>query len=122
MFNLFVTDYRRKVKFESQYDPEEIIGTQAVDAEQVAKAELNAVGRAMEKLSEEHKDVLIMVCVKGMQYQQVADVLGVPVGTVRSRLSRARAQLAEMMEVAGDTFDDHADYIGDEKKSVRMAA
>lgn len=98
MFNLFVTDYRRKVKFESQYDPEDIIGTQSIEADQDTQSELKAVGRAMEKLSEEHRDVLVMVCIKGMQYQEVADMLDVPVGTVRSRLSRARAQLSELME------------------------
>ncbi len=119
MFNLFVTDYRRKVKFESQYDPEDIIGTQSVDADQPAQAELHAVGRAMEKLSAEHRDVLIMVCVKGMPYQDVADMLHVPVGTVRSRLSRARAQLAELME-AGE--HNTAMTMGKSFKESRIAA
>lgn len=104
MFNLFVTDYRRKVKFESQYDPEDVIGTQSVDADQDTQSELKAVGRAMEKLSEEHRDVLVMVCIKGMQYQEVADMLDVPVGTVRSRLSRARAQLTELMGRSSEEY------------------
>lgn len=120
MFNLFVTDYRRKVKFESQYDPEDIIGTQSVDADQDSQSELKAVGRAMEKLTEEHRDVLVMVCVKGMQYQEVADMLNVPVGTIRSRLSRARAQLTELM---GRSPDDFGLLEGDVKtKESRLAA
>lgn len=98
MYNIFVTDYRRKVKFESQYDPESYIENRAVEAEQQSKAEVKALGRAMEKMSAEHKEILIMVCVKGMQYQEVADMLDIPVGTVRSRLSRARNQLISMME------------------------
>ncbi len=97
MFNLFVTDYRRKTKFESQYDPEPLIAARSVEADQQAKTELKAVGRAMELLSPEHKEILVLVCVKGMQYQEVADMLAIPVGTVRSRLSRARTQLMGMM-------------------------
>lgn len=112
MFNLFVTNYRRKVKFESQYDPEDAIRAQSVDAGQQTQSELKSVGRAMEKLSVEHKEILVLVCVKGMQYQEVAEMLDVPVGTVRSRLSRARGQLMELM---GET-ESHA--TGSKKKSA----
>ncbi len=120
MFNLFVTDYRRKVKFESQYDPEDIIGSQSVEADQDTQSEVKAVGRAMEKLSDEHRDVLVMVCIKGMQYQEVADMLSVPVGTVRSRLSRARAQLVEVMEAGNDDSEAFAGSSG--RKESRLAA
>jgi len=98
MYNLFVTDYRRKTKFETQYDPESYIDNRAVEADQQVKMELKAVNAAMNHMSDEHKEILVMVCVKGMQYQEVADVLGIPVGTVRSRLSRARNQLMALME------------------------
>lgn len=98
MFNLFVTDYRRKTKFESQYDPEPLIAARSVEPDQQIKSDLKAVGRAMEELSPEHKEILVLVCVKGMQYQEVADMLTIPVGTVRSRLSRARTQLVHQME------------------------
>src|SRR5690606_35270549 len=91
-------DYRRKTKFESQYDPEPLIAARSVEADQQTKTELKAVGRAMEELSPEHKEILVLVCVKGMQYQEVADMLAIPVGTVRSRLSRARTQLVATME------------------------
>ena len=64
----------------------------------LVKMELKAVSRAMDKMSAEHKEILIMVCVKGMQYQEVAEALEIPVGTVRSRLSRARNQLIALME------------------------
>ncbi len=98
MYNLFVTDYRRKTKFETQYDPESYIENRAVEADQQVKMELKAVGAAMQKMSDEHKEILVMVCVKGLQYQEVADMLHIPVGTVRSRLSRARSQLQSLME------------------------
>lgn len=98
MYNLFVTDYRRKVKFETQYDPESYIENRSVEADQEVKMELKSVNAAMNQMSDEHKEILVMVCVKGMQYQEVADLLQIPVGTVRSRLSRARNQLLALME------------------------
>lgn len=98
MYNIFVTDYRRKTKFETQYDPEFHIENRAVEADQHIKMEVKALGKAMEKMSSEHKEILILVCVKGMQYQEVAEMLSIPVGTVRSRLSRARSQLITLME------------------------
>ena len=98
MYNLFVTDYRRKTKFESQYDPEFHIENRAVDADQHTKLEVKMLSQAMNKMTPEHKEILVLVCVKGLQYQEVADMLHIPVGTVRSRLSRARNQLIAMME------------------------
>ncbi|MFA5593528.1 MAG: sigma-70 family RNA polymerase sigma factor [Micavibrio sp.] len=101
MYNIFVTSYRRKTKFESQYDPTFHIENRSIEADQHIKSEVKALGRAMEKMSAEHKEILVMVCVKGMQYQEVADLLEIPVGTVRSRLSRARSQLISLMEGPG---------------------
>lgn len=98
MYNLFVTDYRRKTRWETQYNPETQITKAYVEPEQDDKAEMMAVAKAMEELSDEHKDVLLMVCVKGMRYEEVSELLQIPVGTVRSRLSRARDQLAAAME------------------------
>lgn len=98
MYNIFVTDYRRKVKFETQYDPESHIENRSVEPDQQVKLEVKVLAKAMEQMSPEHREILVLVCVKGMQYQEVADMLAIPVGTVRSRLSRARNQLIAMME------------------------
>ena len=48
------------------------------------------VRKAVAKLSDEHRTVVGMVLVEGLSYQEVADILDVPIGTVMSRLSRAR--------------------------------
>lgn len=98
MFNLFVSDYRRRTKFETRYDPETFIERESIEASNETKVELAEVQEAMERLSEDHRDVLVMVCVKGMQYQEVAEVLAIPLGTVRSRLSRAREQLQALLD------------------------
>lgn len=98
MFNLFVSDYRRKVKFETQYDVEDLINNRAVAAAQMDHMALRQVDDAMATLSADHRAILISVCVKGMKYEEVAEILNIPVGTVRSRLFRARENLKLAME------------------------
>jgi len=51
------------------------------------------VVRAVEKLPELHREVVLLVDVEGFSYKDAAEVLGVPIGTVMSRLHRARRQL-----------------------------
>jgi RNA polymerase sigma-70 factor (ECF subfamily) len=71
------------------------------DGRQVTEArlELARVRAAMQKLPEEYRSVLMLVCVEGMRYREVAEVLDLPVGTVMSRLSRARSALAQELEI-----------------------
>jgi len=100
MYNMFVSAYRRKTKFETQYDPEPYIEKQKLDADQDKKMEVQDVERAMNQISSDHREILIMVCVKGMAYAEVSEVLQVPVGTVRSRLSRARESLQAELDTS----------------------
>jgi RNA polymerase sigma-70 factor (ECF subfamily) len=97
MFNLFVSSYRRKTKFETKYDPESYLETLTVDASQDHAAELNQVEAAMKHLSPEHREILVLISVKGLRYQEASEVLQLPVGTVRSRLSRARECLQTLL-------------------------
>lgn len=119
MYNLFVTGYRRKVKFETQYDPESYLEQQSVEASQDKQMELMKVNEAMNLLSAEHREVMVLVCVQGMPYQGVAEALKLPVGTVRSRLSRARTQLQTLLETptVQDTYS-----VQDNDQHAQMAA
>ncbi len=56
---------------------------------------------AIQALSPAHQAVVILVDVHGYDYQETAEALGIPVGTVKSRLSRARAALRERLVVRG---------------------
>ena len=49
-------------------------------------------------LPEDQRDVLLLVALEELSYAQIATVLGIPTGTVMSRLSRARARLQDLME------------------------
>ena len=59
-----------------------------------ARLMLEKTRAAMDRLSEDQRDVLVLVCMQEVTYQQAADILEIPVGTVMSRLARARKALA----------------------------
>jgi RNA polymerase sigma-70 factor (ECF subfamily) len=53
----------------------------------------DAIGR----LSPEHREVLLLKDIDGLKYEDIAEILGVPIGTIRSRLHRARLELRELL-------------------------
>ncbi|HEX3349745.1 MAG TPA: RNA polymerase sigma factor [Acetobacteraceae bacterium] len=57
--------------------------------------------RGFEQLSAEHRQVLMLVSVEGLEYREAAEILDVPIGTVMSRLSRARDALRAQMNGTG---------------------
>ena len=65
------------------------------ERETEARLTLKSVAEAIDRLSEEQREVLLLVCVEELSYKEAAEVLGVPIGTVMSRLARARRNLAE---------------------------
>jgi RNA polymerase sigma-70 factor (ECF subfamily) len=60
----------------------------------------NLIMKAIMKLDNAHRAVIVLRDIEGMNYAQIADILSVNLGTVKSRLSRARSQLREIMEAA----------------------
>jgi RNA polymerase sigma-70 factor, ECF subfamily len=70
-------------------------------ASQEAHMSLLEVRDAYLNLSEEHREVLLLVAIEGLQYEEAAEILEIPVGTVRSRLSRARQALRDALEESG---------------------
>jgi RNA polymerase sigma factor (sigma-70 family) len=64
---------------------------------------LSAIKQAYGKLRRQEQDVFALCVWAGLDYAQAAEALGIPVGTVRSRLSRARKKLAEMGELPTTT-------------------
>lgn len=69
----------------AQYDTPEINNE--------VKETISTVHSAMNKLKEEHREVLSLIAVEGFSYDQVANILNIPIGTVMSRLYRARKNL-----------------------------
>jgi RNA polymerase sigma-70 factor (ECF subfamily) len=56
------------------------------------------IERALAMLVEEQRTVLLLVVLEGLSYREVAEVQGVPIGTVMSRLARARAQIKDFLD------------------------
>lgn len=64
------------------------------------RSTLARVRLEMARLPTEQRAALMLVCVDGLSYQEAANVLGIPIGTLMSRLARARLALAERMRQA----------------------
>jgi RNA polymerase sigma-70 factor (ECF subfamily) len=56
------------------------------------------IHKALSRLSPEHRAVLVLKDMEGQKYEEMAEALGVPIGTIRSRLHRARLELREVLE------------------------
>ncbi len=94
---------RRRYDIRRNYvdDPDaaEAVGHDARVHEQTeARMALEIVQREVDMLPDEQRIVLSLVTIDGMSYQEAADVTGVPIGTVMSRLARARKRLAAAID------------------------
>jgi RNA polymerase sigma-70 factor (ECF subfamily) len=104
MQNLWLDDRRRRRVRGTQIDPEAAglsdhgQGARQLE-DQVALAQIRA---AVDTLPDDQRAVLVLVAIEGLNYREAADILDLPMGTVMSRLSRARARLREMMHVPAD--------------------
>ena len=95
--NKFYSD-RRRDRFHADYDETVAERVLCSNADQASSTELSDVIRALEALPQTHREVLILVAVGDLCYEEIADVCGVALGTVKSRISRARAMLANVVE------------------------
>jgi len=70
------------------------------DPAQVAenKELCDLIRKGISKLDDEHRTIIVLRDIEGMDYEQIAEVLGTELGTVKSRLSRARAALRQILE------------------------
>ncbi|MFK0277091.1 RNA polymerase sigma-70 factor (ECF subfamily) [Ensifer sp. KUDG1] len=95
--NLWIDQLRRQ----KTAGPTEEIEAQAElavpsgEAGSEARMALKSVAAAIDGLVLEQREVLILTCVEELSYKEAAEVLGIPIGTVMSRLARARKNLAE---------------------------
>jgi RNA polymerase sigma factor (sigma-70 family) len=79
------------------HDPVTEPFTDRVDAIVSAGAASRQLAGALTKLPAEHRDALLLVVWGGLSYEEAAQSLGVPVGTVRSRINRARSKLRQAL-------------------------
>ena len=98
LHNQNVNDVRRSMREGVSVALEEMPSI-SVPPRVMASLELRDLEAAIAKLAPEQRQVILLIGLEGMQYEEVALILGVPVGTVRSRLSRGRDQLRRVMDM-----------------------
>ena len=94
MHNVFVNQLKaRKIAYEVEVD-ESI----AAPMSSVTATDLMDLDRGLSALSPDQREVVLLVALEDMTYAEVARALGIPIGTVMSRLSRGRERLRRLME------------------------
>jgi RNA polymerase sigma-70 factor (ECF subfamily) len=103
--NLYISGLRRSSRNSAHKSVDDLIsGEDAVRPEQETRLALSDIAVALDRLPPAHREVLLLVALEDMSYREVAEVTGVPVGTVMSRLSRARGSLRALLEADAATL------------------
>jgi RNA polymerase sigma-70 factor (ECF subfamily) len=96
LFNAFI-DARRTSRSRGEVVDSDLNALLDMTTPPDRQQEANEVLRATSRLAPQHRQVLLLVAAEGLSYREIADELAVPIGTVMSRLARARAQLREAL-------------------------
>ncbi len=96
--NVFYSEMRKRRR-----EVEDIDGSYAerlaIPGEQNSRVDFNDFQVALEKLPADHREVLVLIGASGFSYEEAAEICGVAVGTIKSRLNRARNRLAQLMAI-----------------------
>ena len=101
--NLFRSEYRKRRRevADSEGTYAETLKTQP---EQTSRVEFDEFRNALAKLPADQREALILVGASGFSYEEAAGICGCAVGTIKSRVNRARTRLAELMSI--ESVDD----------------
>ncbi len=97
--NAWIDEARSRARRSLTFVAPELGESVGDDGESMMHARLEAqdVWKAMQQLPGEQREAIALVCVEGLAYREAAEVLGVPIGTVTSRLARGREALQALM-------------------------
>ena len=93
MHNQYVNNVRRANREAGTIDIDDVSSSLVATTDPTASRQLYELERALGQLAAEQREVILLVGLEGFSYEDAAKVLAVPVGTVRSRLSRGRESL-----------------------------
>lgn len=100
MHNHYVNMVRRAMRDDATVDIEQMSASLVANTDPTASSQLRELEQSLARLPGEQREVILLVGLEGMSYETAAQVLSVPVGTVRSRLSRGRDALRRLMGLA----------------------
>jgi RNA polymerase sigma-70 factor (ECF subfamily) len=98
IYNLYIDELRRRRARGTGVDVEDIANDLAFSTPPRDGTAMAELARATARLTPEHRQILVLAGVEAMPYRDIAGELGVPIGTVMSRLARARAALRTLLE------------------------
>ena len=96
LHNLYITRLRRQSA--PSLPIEEFADDVALSAPPEDRGQVRDLVHAMASLSFEHRQILLLISLEGLSYREVAALLDIPIGTVMSRLARARERLRALLE------------------------
>ena len=96
--NLFLTECRRRRR-EVEDVEGAISGRVPVLPEQGARLDMQDLQAALAKLKPNHREALLLIAAQGLSYEETAQICGTNIGTIKSRVNRARSHLAELLFV-----------------------
>ena len=99
MHNQHVNMVRRAMRDSSNVDIEQMSYALVATTDPTASRQLRELENALSRLRDEHREVILLVGLEGLSYEAAAQILDVPVGTVRSRLSRGRDELRVLLDM-----------------------
>ena len=103
--NIHVSNWRSNVKHTSAKNIDDLEGFEGASrAEQEDNFSTTLITEALDKLPPQQREVLILVSLEEVSYRDAAEIIGVPIGTIMSRLSRARSTLKDTLEERGTTI------------------
>lgn len=105
MHNQHVNDVRRAVREGVSVAVEDAAAMVTAPSNASAAVQLHDLERAIGRLPSEQRQVILLVGLEGMRYEEVATILNIPIGTVRSRLSRGRELLRRLMDMPAGTAE-----------------
>ncbi|MAI88978.1 MAG: RNA polymerase subunit sigma-70 [Hyphomonadaceae bacterium TMED5] len=111
--NTFYSEKRRSWR-RQPLDPEVAEATLVANDDASASMELLALRNAMNRLPDDQREALILVGAGGMPYEEVAEICGCAVGTIKSRVNRARNALAVILETNEAGFSSDANMSADD--------
>lgn len=102
--NLFISGLRRSRRSAVVKSVDDLAGGEgSVAANQEERLSVALIAEALDRLPHDQREVIVLVALEDMSYRDAAEIAGVPIGTVMSRLSRARAALQKILEERGHT-------------------
>jgi RNA polymerase sigma factor (sigma-70 family) len=95
--NNYINSIRRN-RFHGEYDPEVAERKLIAAPDQEDRIHLKDLEKALSQLSTDRREALFLIGASGLSYDEAADICGVPVGTMKSRVARARAELKTILK------------------------